>query len=446
MTPRDIVNIKAPELPLSREAFRRALATGHGRALRHVREFGVDGLEDDLVDACLHNRVFDTQCEDGREEWLFQLIGTARLADRVLEAIAETAQRPYDVEKDGDHAQICALLGVFGKNGTRAAGQHLREIFDADSLSGAEYLLELEGPKGLTWILREVREFLEEHEDEIRCLLDYAEGVVGKAEFRRILQEEAGRDLRVATFLQRKQVAETLDESQPGERMDGPAARLPAQQIQELSAHDVIAEIQDIGYSRCAVIWGRSYASPEDLERVVDEIVTEPDPRRIAWYLECFRYRAPPRLDDRLLSLVHHAEPRVRRAAYGALGKLKAPRIRELLFEQLGKPGENNALGEGVLDLLLRNYEPGDYRWLQTANWPWSDACRLHWALSDVVDVFEANCTPESAWPLLFAYEFLPCTNCRRRAVETLLFQDVIPPWVVKECKLDATESIRALV
>ena len=58
---------------LEREAIAKALHQGLGRAFLHVREHGLSGVEDVVLDACLHDRRYHSQYEPSRAAWLFQM-------------------------------------------------------------------------------------------------------------------------------------------------------------------------------------------------------------------------------------------------------------------------------------------------------------------------------------------------------------------------------------
>jgi len=54
---------KKPITKLEKEEFASAVRKGLGRALMHVVNFGLDGIDDLVLDACLHNYCYDTQIE-----------------------------------------------------------------------------------------------------------------------------------------------------------------------------------------------------------------------------------------------------------------------------------------------------------------------------------------------------------------------------------------------
>ncbi|RYD54758.1 MAG: hypothetical protein EOP83_21930 [Verrucomicrobiaceae bacterium] len=62
-----------PAYPLDRDAFKRALKTGHGRALVHARDFGLADFRDEVLDAAMDCKVYDEQIDGQREWWLARL-------------------------------------------------------------------------------------------------------------------------------------------------------------------------------------------------------------------------------------------------------------------------------------------------------------------------------------------------------------------------------------
>ena len=91
---------------LSKEEFFTALKRGHGRAFLHVQNFGLAGVADLVLEACLKNPVYDRQCESSRAAWLYSLFaGTKeypRLASVILSALQEETA-------EGDMEHLCEM-------------------------------------------------------------------------------------------------------------------------------------------------------------------------------------------------------------------------------------------------------------------------------------------------------------------------------------------------
>ncbi len=76
---------------LGKRAFARALRHGLGSAHLHVKEYGDEGVENILIDACLTDLVYDRQADSGRARWLARMLdASGRIeyyASKILEAI-----------------------------------------------------------------------------------------------------------------------------------------------------------------------------------------------------------------------------------------------------------------------------------------------------------------------------------------------------------------------
>ena len=82
-------------LPLNDAQFRRALQAGHGRALMHVVRHGVGQSLEAVVDACIHNRAYDAQCEGDRARWMLEIIDAGHVEQHDLGQDCEQ-HRPHN--------------------------------------------------------------------------------------------------------------------------------------------------------------------------------------------------------------------------------------------------------------------------------------------------------------------------------------------------------------
>ena len=115
-----------------------------------------------------------------------------------------------------------------------------------------------------------------------------------------------------------------------------------------------------------------------------------------------------------------------------------------MLAQSRARAGRNS---EGELRLFRNNYEAGDWDVIMEALQMPDDRDALHSLLSDVLDVFECNAeSTDLPAPLMLVYEHSPCSNCRRRAVKTLLRANQAPEWVIEECRFDVDEDLRKAV
>ena len=135
---------------LSRDEFVDALQKGKGRVVQHLQEFGPGDLRTDILQACLNNLVYDTQCEDARAGWLMSLIDLcgddAFFREHIVAALSPSTES-WNV------SQLCSLAELFARRGDTKARAALIEKFEKqefnESWLGGSQLVALDGIDGL---------------------------------------------------------------------------------------------------------------------------------------------------------------------------------------------------------------------------------------------------------------------------------------------------------
>ena len=96
---------------LNHSEFLDALRKGKGRAFIHVCDHGDDGIKDDILNACLHNLSYDSQCEGGRGAWMMDMVKHTKNPDYYYKNIIEnfiTVTESRDVSQQSDMLTILA--------------------------------------------------------------------------------------------------------------------------------------------------------------------------------------------------------------------------------------------------------------------------------------------------------------------------------------------------
>ncbi len=73
----EVPEVDFPVKRLGRREFASALQKGLGRAFLHASRFGLDGVADLVLEACLRNQGYDPQVESSKSPWLFAMFGTS---------------------------------------------------------------------------------------------------------------------------------------------------------------------------------------------------------------------------------------------------------------------------------------------------------------------------------------------------------------------------------
>ncbi len=148
--------IHPPSYPLSEDAFKHALTTGHGRALIHAQQFDVTEFRDAVFEAATTCLVYDPQVEGHREWWLAQLCQAAGLVERVIESPQDDCSR--------NREQWACLLKEFSSLGYTAALPRLydlcRRTEHSTDVEACIELIEADGEKGLLFVAKQLGEAL----------------------------------------------------------------------------------------------------------------------------------------------------------------------------------------------------------------------------------------------------------------------------------------------
>jgi len=409
--------ISAFKRPLTRQEFREALKRGHGRALLHARESGLDEFRDEFIDACLHNKVFDTQCEDSRARWLGEFfVGTPDwLVQPLVAAYARGGNRK-------DQFQRAETLGLLGKRGCKRSREALYHGFRSTDwgLLGSDELIALDGAEALMWVAKQLTPMDEVQQWEMDHLIFSYDELYGEGEGMRAL-----RDAQIPGW---QEVFEQV--SEPRRKPKGTPQkrnRCSAEEFVEAAFQGQVS----IGFGR---FWS-SKASPEELQLVACALKRAKDSKTLESLLRCFFERGLPQFWPGLLELAEHDDSQVRWLTHWVLRHHHHPDIRSLGVRRLGE----NRTVEGEFKLFQSNFEKGDSKRILRAlrRFPDIEEHIFHWALDDVLNIAMANPVKEALSLLIYVYEKTPCTSCRRKSVEAMRERGDLPDWILEECRCD---------
>lgn len=411
-----------PTLPQQRDALQKGL----GRC-RLWAEAGV--LADEpLLDACLHDKVFDKQCEQTRGFWLWNLVETANAQYRFRDPLY---YQLCELPDPKSAFQLCELGLRYAQCGADEFRTQLYSIVLHKPLKDDPYLaedeiLELDGERAFLFAARIRGERLKsiawDWHDE--SFLDKAVELLGTERVLQLLQDSNDADLlRLYDRWPRKE-----------ERRKKPAASSRERYRQRMRSHSVEDVLEAArGRDRCHWFrgWG-AYAEEAELEIVRSALLEEEDPHFICQLLRVFSNRAIPGFDSRLIRLCEHEDEETRRTAIRSLAMTSHEEIRTYALRQL----EIDPAGD-TIRLFAGNFERGDERRILNALCLPEDSCQLHWMLMDFLNVLESNEEADCFELALVIYGETPCSICRSGAVSLLDKQKVAPEWLVQEYRYD---------
>jgi hypothetical protein len=434
---------------LSRSEFAEALRKGQGRAMLHVIHFGLDEVKDLVLEACLHNQVYDQQLESGRGDWLFDMFRDTshypEFCTAILKAI-ETETNFWDLY------QLCQLTRRIAWLGDEEAHQRLRDFVYRNATDvtseydwiGIEDLLFLEGAEGILALARIFgKRLMADPDDFVDDSLLHSEAY---PEYAKILNEYSQEDAAISAYreyLEKRN--EQFSSTTPSDK-ETRKQQYHERVRQDHSLQTILADAhREAGkYPGHYVTFGK-HATPEELEKVYACLLNEHyDPTRIR-LLWVFRRAKLPRIDDIVLDWANSNNAELRAASLAALSQFSDPRIHQLA-KMKAETGQIFGADEDALDLFILNYENGDELLIKNSldhlrPIP-NDAHSLGYSILMLADQHEnAALTDLLSW----VYENTPCAHCRSRAITWLdrfhQFSDALR----FECEYDADKAIREM-
>lgn len=432
--------IEAPTFPLSRAEFRRAIRTGHGRAMQHVLRGGGAGAGDELVEATGRHPAYDPQVAGPRAPWLVDMAVRLDLGARIVDAIRREQPTLTQTFWDLDHR--CSMLRELATRGVPGARELLYSMLapipGSVDVVAARQLVELDGADGLVFVARRLGEWLAADpcfwvDDELVRVLSQRDGSDSALA---VLEAAAARDADVARYL--GAVRRTSHERDPEASFEAFVERM-----RKITAEVVIRRVREDPEEMRIELggWGR-HVDDDARRSVFAALLEESRPSRIERFLRVFAGVGPPHLDDRLFTWAEADDEAIAWEAVGVLSNVTAPPVRELGLRIL----DIGRTAVRALRLLRRNFAAGDHRIIERTLVPLDDRYALHLWLADAIEVFRANPVGEGAPAVLFAYEYTPCENCRLDALKLLDTLGATPAWILEEARLDASEEIRVAV
>lgn len=434
---------------LTREEFAAALRKGQGRAFLHVLQYGLDDVADLVLEACIHNQIYDKYFESGRGDWLFSMFENSprfkTFRDAILNAL-KTERNPKDL------LQLTRLARNIAEQGNMEMRQALGEVVyrvaadpSVQDWIGVWDWLDLEGETGLLELARIFgQRLIADPDDDVYWgLLDRDDYPSMKA----FLDEHYENDTAIKAY--RDYLLIRQAELAPVET--GAEESKVSRRRKRSSKEYTLAEILESARSKNE---HRSYrylsfgyqASKEERETIYNQLLVETDPLTLERLLWVFRRRPLPGLDEKIFSWANSSIEGLRSAAIVALAQVSDEHVHALARE---KAAAGSLLGadNGALSLFRKNYDPSDADFINqalAALEPGSDDA--HSIGSDVIYLANNYKDIQLKQAVLWSYENTPCAFCRLGTIEWLNEYQLLPDELRFECQFDGEWEIQEYI
>jgi len=423
-----------PKNPTSKD-LTDALKKGFGRAYLWAKSNQLD--QDVLLEACLNDYRYDTQVEDARGDWLWQLLKASSLEKQLQEQIFASLK---NIDESDAEFQLCQLARHFATAGDERFEVELRHIVAEEpseerSTLGVSELIRLNGDNGFLFAVERYGAELSSREWE---WFDYSlgrQGIhwLGKEHVFEILNASAANSSNVQRFKD----AWFEDRERQANRKQLPYR----ERVGKYTAKEVITAAESPEKSPIRFrAWGR-LAEAADLNAVYQRMLEVKDTEVLRRYLQVFARCPWPRFDSRLLELCQHDDENIRRLAAHAIANNCHPKVRQFALEKLSEP----AFQEFAVEILAKNYQLGDESSVLDMLVLPEDECELHWTLMSVRKLVEDNENAKCRRAVELVYDKTPCSSCRHSMVKLQSVREGLPPGMQKECQFDVERDTREL-
>jgi hypothetical protein len=432
---------------LNREEFASALRKGQGRAMLHVMHYGLEDVNDLVLEACLHNQVFDNQIDSNRGGWLFEMFQGSPHFIEFRDAIINAIETETN---DWNQYQLCRLVMEIASQDDNEALRKLRAfVYEnaADPASqmdwlGIEELISLDGTQGIIELARIFgNRLLSDPNDFVS---DYFLHQESFPEYSKVLNAYSQGDESINRY------REYLEKRGQGYSSKQPVDKetIKRQNYEKARKEYSLQMIMDLakkkgGKSYIYTRFGK-YATEEELEVVYTALLEEPRDsirKRLLWV---FRRAKLPRIDKKLLAWANRKDKNIRSSAIQALAQLTDPRIRQLARRKL-ESGKLPDPADEVIDLFVNNFETGDEILIESfLDQIRLDPYEIHGVGFSLLELANRQENLILASLILWVYENTPCAYCRYKAAVWLDRVHQLPDAVRFECQYDSDEDTRA--
>jgi hypothetical protein len=435
---------------LSKEEFFAALKRGHGRAFLHVQNFGLAGVADLVLEACLKNAVYDRQCESSRAAWLYSLFADTTEYPRFASAILSA---PQEETAEGDTEHFCEMTAQMAINGDGIAAMALRDcvlgqpLTHVDDQYGCRALVLLDGVDAIVELARRFGKLLTDDSDDAWSFLnDFTDGTGLHPSAETTLRKLSETDDAIKAFWSNEKAWALREQRNTPQTKEQGMQEVRERTRRELPLEKILDDAQArVGqYPSRYMRFGR-YATEDELRAVLLRLRNESDEEVCLRLLWVFGRASLPDLHPRVWQLAESKNDNVRDAAVTALAQCTDPRVGDFGRAMLRSALSTTTAAEG-LEALVKNFQPDDQALIM--------AVLSHIAPSDeeahnmgfsISNICRENASSNLSDLLIWDYENNPCTLCRSYTVTRMLGIGALSPRLISECLHDANEEIRQL-
>lgn len=411
-----------------------SLKRGTGEAYILLKENRNIDFSDLIIKGAIKNYSYDNQSEGSRADYIYRLIKNSKQKDKIIKSVLTKL-----VSEKNDYYgldQMCDLAVKFYKAGHLEAKTALYNRFEKNSLEdyefcGQDQLMEIDGINGILKVAEIVGKTLFENPDDYEesWRIDYFQKRHKSIDIYAELKKASNKSEYIKAYY------DSIIKNK---------WTLPRRRKIKRFTYELIKE--SIENKRYGFLSSKrnNELTENEVEKLANEFLAEKDNIKKERYLRFFSSRKFPFDYKPIFLIASGKNPKKTRMVEYAVESLKhfsAKEIRQLALEKLNT--EKNPCD--YLDLLVSNYQKGDYKLLTEIASRSDDYEFIHSIVFGFIDIYEANATKECKEPLETIYNKMNCGLHRKDIVKILLDNKVLSDKIFAELEFDSDDSIRKL-
>ena len=414
--------------------FLNSLKRGTGEAFLILKYNSTIDFSDLIIKGAVTNYSYDNQSEGSRANYIYRFIQKSKQKDKIIKAVLTKLQSEKKDYWGLD--QMCDLAVRFYKAGYIEAKAALYNRFEKNSLEGYEFcgqeqLMAIDGMNGVLKVAEIVGKTLFENPD------DYEDS------WKIDDFQKRNKSVDVYTELKKASVKNKYVKAYYKSIINNKWILSKHRKI-KIFTYELIKE--KIENRRLVFLSSARNQELTDIEveKLANEFLSEKDNQRKELYLRFFSSRKFPFEYKPIFQIASGKNPKNTRMVEYAVEALKhftAKKIRQLALDKLRT--EKNPCD--YLNLLVSNYENGDYELLTEIANRSDNFDFIHSIVFGFIEIYEANSTKDCKEPLEMIYNKIDCGIHRKDIIKILLDNNVLSDKIFSELEFDSCDTVRKL-
>ncbi|GAB1449383.1 hypothetical protein MASR2M44_24100 [Bacteroidota bacterium] len=412
-----------------------SLKRGTGEAFLIMRENPSIDFSDLIIQGATTNFAFDKQGDSSRASYMYQFINCSKQKDIIIQEVLQKLQT--EAQDFWSLNQMCDLAVILYRSGYPEAKTAIYNRFEKNSnmnyvYCGESQLVELDGMDGILKIANCVGKMLFEGK-----LADY------ESSWRFAFYQKDNPTIDINKELKKASeknhyIKAFYDSIQKNNWT------IKNQETSKRLSYEFIKEKFDTSQIHFLFSERNNELSLAEIKQLATDFLAEKDIQEKEKYLQLFSFRKFPFDYNPILQIAQDTNPDHSRLVELAIRSLKyfsSKEIRTLALAKLSK--KNNP--SFYLDLLVSNYQKGDYKLLSELATSAEDDETIEYIADGLIKIYEANSTKECKEPLEILYTKINCGILRYSIVKILHDNKVMSGKILEEIEFDCNEDLRQL-